>query len=252
MARNDTLLLTADTSSIMEPLSPASAALSPGRPRSCNGKRKSQHHQRKQEHKEQKQKVKKQRVWKSLSRVLRRPKSYSALREDDSLSPVALDFNGNCATDDIIDWRGLTITPSSHRHEDDCETIANANARSRTSAVGISDVPAAFMQQRACNSHPTAHAHAKHREAARVASIDSSDSSSSVSDASTAVDNKVAERRRSELKMKKLEMQIEFYSNMNRMRPRMERVMEKLETYLDSKLSQRPPSHDLRFLQSPV
>lgn len=51
------------------------------------------------------------------------------------------------------------------------------------------------------------------------------------------------------MEMKKLELQIEYYENMNRIRPRIERVMDKLESYLDAKLK-RKPSDDLKFLQS--
>lgn len=180
-------------------------------------------HKRKTPHVCRKEKkVKKQRVWKSLSKVLRRnpsKSSYSTLREEDSLSPVnGLDLNGNCADD--IDWKNFSLNS---RHDEAGPTILTKTM----TANNISDF---------------------HNGRSRPKNVvdASSDSSSSVSDASTL---QTSEQRRQELKAKKLQLQIEFYENMNRMRPRMERVMEKLETYLDAKL-RRKPSDDLQFLQS--
>ena len=219
MARTDPLLTDSSLMELQSP-SPSSNPRSKSQAGGGGNKRKTHPHRKDK-------KVKKQRMWKSLSRMMRRPKSsYSALHEDDSRSPIALDFNGNCA--DEIDWKNFSLNS---RH-DECETIVNTNALNNSIAS---------HHHHQHHHRPAAH-HAK-------SSVDSSDSSSSRSDASTIHNNVPHNNKRQEMEMKKLELQIEFYASMNRMRPRVERVMEKLEAYVDAKLK-RKPSDDLRFLQS--
>ena len=193
----------------------------------------------------------KQRMWKSLSRVLRRHKStYSALREtDDSRSPIAVDFNcNNCAADEL-DWRTLSIH-SNGGHEESIDAAPPASRLALSQRSGRRSLPHN-------GSHPMSRA--------EHASADSSDSSSSISDASTINNNHEhprhshltnghrggadaeIKRRKEELQVRKLELQIEFYESMNRLRPRVERAIDRLESYLDSKVRWKP-SDDLKFL----
>ena len=213
-----------------------------------------QSHSKRKVRKEKKSVKKQQRfVWKNLSRVLNRSRhghgsvcNYAALHEEDSRSPqpastgFSCDVNGNYCPVDQIDWRCLRINGSSGQ---ECETIENSNAFLSSSTSTTT----------AGATNTTPHRHLQHRHTKNCMD-DITDSSTCSDDCTTIIDqrngNQVSDSdvRLRELQQRKLELQIEYYDNMNRMRPQIERVMEKLESFLDQKSQKRKASDDLNFL----